>query len=151
MDIGIAFTHDDEHKVHKTLSVIGTLVGSLKDDCSMEHPSVLVQITEGTMQTANYAYIEAVTDLPRIYYYFIRDKIMHRTGILELVLECDYLMTFETEIKNLICTIDRNEIEANAYIADPAYKTLAYKNIVCKEFNYEFSHNNDSIVLMTVG
>ena len=47
--------------------------------------------------------------------------------------------------------IDRNEIEANAYIADPAYKTLAYKNIVCKEFNYEFSHNNDSIILMTVG
>ena len=103
MNISVAVTSDDEHKVHKNLSVLGSYTGSLKDDCSMETPSVMVQLPEGTAQQANYAAISAGGELPRTYYYFIKDKVMHRTGIVELQLECDYLMTFETESTYLHC------------------------------------------------
>lgn len=149
MNISVAVTSDDEHKVHKNLSVLGSYTGSLKEDCSMETPSIMVQIPEGTAQQANYAAISAGGELPRTYYYFIKDKIMHRTGIVELQLECDYLMTFEDEIKALTCTVDRNETEANAYLIDSEYKILAYDNIVTKSFPNPL--NDESMILLAVG
>ena len=149
MNISLAVTSDDEHKVHKNLTVLGSYTGSLKEDCSMETPSVLVQVPEGTCQQANYASMSAGGELPRTYYYYIKDKIMHRTGIVELQLECDYLMTFETELKAVDCTITRNEKIANSYLMDEEYKILAYQNIVTKEFPLGF--DDESMVLITVG
>lgn len=149
MNISIAVTSDDEHKVHKTLSILGSYTGSLKDDCSMENPSIMVQVPEGTIQQANYAAISAGGELPRTYYYFIKDKVMHRTGVVELTLECDYLMTFENEIRDLRCTVDRNEIEANAYLLDNEYKILAYDNIVTKTFPNAL--DDESMILLAVG
>jgi len=149
MNISIAVTSDDEHKVHKNLSILGSYTGSLKEDCDMEQPSIMVQVPEGTIQQANYAAISAGGELPRTYYYFIKDKVMHRTGIVELTLECDYLMTFENEIRNLVCTVDRNEKEANAYLIDNEYKILAYDNIVTKTFPNAL--NDESMILLAVG
>lgn len=151
MNISLAVTSDDEHKVHKNLSILGSYTGTLRDDCSMEHPKLLVQVPEATAQQANYAAISAGTELERTYYYFIRDKIMHRTGIVELQLECDYLMTFEDEIKNLVCTVDRTEDQnyTNAYLVDNEYQILACENIVTKTFPIGFT--DESMVLLTVG
>lgn len=149
MNISIAVTSDDEHKVHKTLSILGSYTGSLKDDCSMENPSIMVQVPEGTIQQANYAAVSAGTELERTYYYFIKDKVMHRTGVVELILECDYLMTFEDEIRDLRCTVDRNELEANAYLLDNEYKILAYDNIVTKTFPNAL--DDESMILLAVG
>ena len=149
MNISVAVTSDDEHKVHKNLSILGSYTGTLKDDCSMETPSIMVQIPEGTAQRANYAAMSAGGELNRTYYYFIKDKIMHRTGIVELQLECDYLMTFETEIRNLNCTVDKNEIMADSYLYDENYKIDAFSNIVTKEFPQGFG--DEHLVLITVG
>ena len=149
MNISIAVTSDDEHKVHKNLSILGSYTGSLKEDCSMETPNIMIQAPEGTCQQANYAAITAGGELQRTYYYFIKDKIMHRTGVVELQLECDYLMTFETEIRALTCTVDRNEKEANAYLLDNEYKILAYDNIVTKTFPNAL--NDESMILLAVG
>lgn len=151
MNISIAVTSDDEHKVHKTLSILGSYTGSLKEDCSMETPSIMIQAPEGTCQQANYTAISAGTELERTYYYFIKDKIMHRTGIVELQLECDYLMTFENEIKNLVCTVDRTEAQevTNAFLMDNEYQILACENIVTKTFPTGFE--DESMVLLTVG
>lgn len=151
MNISIAVTSDDEHKVHKNLSVLGSYTGTLKDDCSMENPTVLVQVPEGTVQQANYAAMSAGGELPRTYYYFIKDKVMHRSGVVELTMECDYLMTFENEIKNLVCTVDRTETQevTNAFLVDNEYQILACENIVTKIFPVGFE--DESIVLLTVG
>lgn len=151
MNISIAVTSDDEHKVHKNLSILGSYIGSLKDDCSMEKPTILVQVPEGTIQQGNYAAISAGTELPRTYYYFITDKVMHRSGIVELTMKCDYLMTFEDEIKNLVCTVDRTETQevTNAFLVDNEYQILACENIVTKTFPLGFE--DESLVLLTVG
>lgn len=149
MNISIAVTSDDEHKVHKTLSILGSYTGTLKEDCSMENPSIMVQVPEGTCQQSNYAAISAGGELPRTYYYFIKDKVMHRTGIVELELECDYLMTFENEIRALNCTVDRNEKLANAYLIDNEYQILACDNIVTIDFPQGFG--NEQLILLTVG
>jgi len=151
MNISIAVTSDDEHKVHKNLSILGSYTGSLKDDCNMENPTILVQVPEGTVQQANYAAMTAGTELPRTYYYFIKNKVMRRTGVVELELECDYLMTFEDEIKNLVCTVDRTETKevTNAFLVDNEYQILACENIVTKTFPLGF--DNETMVLLTVG
>lgn len=149
MNISLAVTSDDEHKVHKSLTVLGSYSGVLREDCSMENPTILLQVPEGTCQQANYAAIDAGSELPRTYYYYIRERIMHRSGVVRLVMECDYLMTFESEIRALTCTVDRNELEANAYLVDNQYKVLAYDNIVTKEFPTGFT--DECMILFAVG
>lgn len=148
MDISIAVTSDDEHKVHKNLSILGSYSGTLKEECSMISPVIKLQVPETTVSQANYA---GLTGLDRTYYYFIRDKVMIRSGIVELHLEIDPLMTYETEIKNLVCTIDRTQSQevTNAFLVDNEYQILACENIITKKFPLGFT--DESKILLTVG
>lgn len=148
MDVAVAVTSDDEHKVHKNLSILGSYSGTLKEECSMINPVIKLQIPESTASQANYA---GVTGLDRTYYYFIKDKVMIRSGIVELHLEIDPLMTYETEIKNLVCTVDRTESQevTNAFIIDNEYQILACENIITKKFPIGFT--DECMILLTVG
>lgn len=150
MDLTLCVTSDDEHKVYKNLTILGTYTGTLRDDCSMDNPSLMVQVPEATVQQANYCAFGA-QDLNRLYYYFIKNRIMHRSGIVELELECDPLMTFKDEILNLVCTVERTQDQniTNAFLVDNEYQILACENIVTKIFPTGFT--DESMVLLTVG
>lgn len=147
MDIGLAVTSDDEHKVHKNLTVLGGYTGVLRSEMGILNPVVQVQVPEGTAAQANYVSITGLET--RTNYYFIRDVKLIRSGICELELELDPLMTYETEIRNLICTVHKNEKIANSYLMDENYQILAYENIVTKKFNYTF--DDETMILLTVG
>ena len=64
-------------------------------------------------------------------------------------MELDPLMTYETEIRNLICTVDRNEIDSDSYLYDENYKIDAFNNIVTKKFPVGFT--DESYIFITVG
>ena len=151
MNLSLAVTTDDPHKLHKTFSILGSYSGVLREECSMETPVIKVQVPEGTVQTANYCALTAGGELTRTYYYFIVDKVFIRTGIVELHMECDYLMTFEDEIKELEVTVERNEFDADSYLVDENYKIDAYSNYVTIDFPNGFDTDDDSYILMTVG
>ena len=148
MNINLAYTADDEHKVHKYLNAIGGYNGTLKGEFSIINPVYLCQVPETSVSSANYASIPDI-EANRTRYYFVRDVVLVRSGVVEIHLELDPLMTYEAEIRRLVCTVDRNEFESNAYLMDEEYKILAYENIVTKEFPYGF--DDESIVLLTVG
>lgn len=149
MNISVAVTSDDEHKLHKNLSILGSYTGTLKDECSIENPSIMIQMPEATAQQANYAAITAGTELNRTYYYFITDKVFVRDGLVRLTMRCDYLMTFESEIRNLVCTIDKNENDSDSYLYDENYKIDAYSNIMTRTFPQGFE--DESMILLVVG
>jgi len=151
MNLSLAVTTDDIHKLHKTLSILGNYTGVLREECSIENPIIKVQVPEGTSLQVNYCAISAGTELPRTYYYFIIDGVFVRDGIVELHMECDYLMTFEDEIKELEVTVERNEFDADSYLVDENYKIDAYSNYVTIDFPNGFDTDDDSYILMTVG
>lgn len=146
MQVNLYYTNDDEHKLHKTLTSIHNCPGSLKDSCSLMEPVILLETAEATASRANYM---SITDLDIERYYFIRDWVMYREGLVEVHAELDVLMTYEQEIRDLQCTIARNEVDADSYLYDENYKIDAYSNIVTKEFPNGF--DNESIILLTVG
>lgn len=149
MNLSLAVTSDDIHKLHKTLSTLGSYTGVLREECSIDKPIIKVQVPEATAQQANYCAISAGTELNRTYYYFIMDRVFYRDGIVEFHMECDYLMTFEDEIKELEVTVERNEFDADSYLYDENYKVDTYENIVTKTFPQGFF--NETILLITVG
>ena len=151
MNLSLAVTTDDIHKLHKTFTILGSYTGTLREECSIDNPIIKVQVPEGTAQQANYCAISAGTELPRTYYYFITDKVFVRDGIVELHMECDYLMTFEDEIKELEVTVERNEFDADSYLVDENYKIDAYSNYVTIDFPNGFDTDDDTYILMTVG
>lgn len=146
MQIDLYYTLDDRHKVHKDLVSIHNCVGALRAECSMVNPKVLIETREATAGRANYAVIH---DLDILRYYFITDQVMVRDGLVEFTMELDPLMTYETEIRNLVCTVQRNENEADSYLYDDNYKIDAYSNIVTKTFPIGFEA--ESLVLICVG
>lgn len=149
MNINLAYTTDDEHKVHKYLNTIGGYNGSLKDEFSFLNPVYLCQVPEGSAVRANYASIPDLDGSGRVLYYFVKDVVLVRSGVCEIHLELDPLMTYETEIKNLICTVDKNEKMANAYLIDNEYKILACDNIVTIDFPQGFG--DEQLILLTIG
>lgn len=146
MQVNLYYTNDDEHKLHKTLTSIHNCPGSLKDECSWINPVILLETAEATACRANYM---EITDLDIDRYYFITDWKMYRDGLVEVHATLDPLMTYETEIRALECTIARNEVDADSYLYDENYKIDAYSNIVTKTFPSGF--DNESIILLTVG
>jgi len=148
MNIALAYTTDDEHKVHKYLNQLGGYSGTLRDEMSVMTPVVQVQVPETTATQANYCAMPDING-QRTFYYFIRDIVFIRSGIVELHLELDPLMTYENEIRRLDCTIRKNENVGNAFLMDSEYQILAYENIVTKEFPIGFS--DESMILITVG
>lgn len=148
MQVNLYYTRDDKHKLHKTLTSIHNCVGSLRDECSLINPVILLETAEATACRANYL---EITDLDIQRYYFIKDWIMYRTGILEVHAELDPLMTYESEIRQVSATIERNEYEADSYLVDENYVIDAYSNYVTIDFPNGFDTSNDTYVLMTVG
>ena len=66
-----------------------------------------------------------------------------------MTLESDPLQSFATAIKSCPATIERNEVDANAYIQDSEYTALSYEAIATREFPNAL--DDFSYILMTVG
>lgn len=93
------------------LTPVAEYDGALRDSCSITAP--VIQIATPVLQPCNYAYIAAFGR-----YYYIDDIIAVRTGLWELHLSVDVLMTFKTGIKNSSFIVSRNENEHNDKIID---------------------------------
>ena len=139
--------NDDKRKLEKNLSnVIKENVNIFyKDATEFIHPVIRLSYDGSwNMKDCNYIYLD---DKNR--YYFVKSHKMLAGKIIEYSLEVDVLKSHEIGIRQLRCTVLRNENLANGYLHDSSYKTYAYQQVTCKM--YPRSINQDSIILMTVG
>lgn len=138
---------DDKRKANKDLSnVVKKGVNIFyKDSTEFLEPTIIVDYDGSwNMRDVNYIYL---TDKNR-YYFVNRHEFTAGKKVVYSLLE-DVRKSHIDGIKNLTCTVTRNENLKNGYLPDSSYKTYAYEQIVCKAFPNKF--NNDSIILMTVG
>ena len=144
MEIHLYTISDDKTKIDKTLGTAKTYSNcTIKEQVSVQDPVIRIQ-TNDNLSGINYAYIERYGR-----YYFVNKVETTPNNMWQLTLHSDVLMSRKAEIRNLKGTVTRSETLFNAYLLDPSYKGLSYRNIVTKSF--PAGVNNDTCILMTVG
>lgn len=91
MNLRLCINNSEKNKLNKNLTAGVTLSGELRNEANVVNPSIVISIKNPTIY--NYAYIE---DFKR--YYFITDYISLRTGIWQINLKSDVLMSFKDSI-----------------------------------------------------
>lgn len=92
MDLILYVNNSEKNKLEKSLSSDLKLTGKLREQSSVVNPSIMIQTTNPS--SYNYAYIP---EFKR--YYFITDMVSVRTGIWEISMHVDVLMSFKDAIK----------------------------------------------------
>lgn len=144
--IAILYTTTSDRKViNKTLTEVKQTDINLLDDTELKSPYIeIANIDIATLKNVNYMYIP---DFGR--YYYINDITLLTSGNVSLTANIDVLMSFKTDILNLVGTVKRAENLKNGYIIDDSYKSVAYSKITTKRFPNAMT--NDTFILMTVG
>ena len=117
MDIVLYNNSSEKNKINKSLTLVETLTGSIKENSSITHPSILIEYSDPT--NFNYVYIAAFGR-----YYFVNDVIVERTNLLRINLTVDVLESFKTGILAQNVIIDKNELDFTDYLPDENLVTL---------------------------
>lgn len=117
MDIVLYNNSSEKNKIGKTLTLVATLTGSIKENSSITHPDILIEYTDPT--AFNYVYIAAFGR-----YYFVRDVIVVRKDLMRISLTVDVLESFKTGILAQNVIIDKNELDFTNYLPDENLVTL---------------------------
>ena len=139
--------NDDKRKLEKNLTnIIKENVNIFyKDATEFIRPTIILDY-DGTqkMQNCNYIYL---SDKNR--YYFVEKHSLQKGQKVVYVLLEDVRYSHRKAIKNLTCTVARNENLKNGYLHDSNYNIYAYEQVVCNMFPQAI--NQHSIIFMTVG
>ena len=113
------------NRVNKSeyLEEIATLAGAFRDSTSVLEPSVTIEYSG--VPNFNYAYIPKFNR-----YYFVNNITSIRTGLWEIDMEVDVLMTYNSAIINQTAFVDRNENDYNKMVNNslmiPESKPIVY-------------------------
>ena len=130
--------------VNKTLTSELSLSGTLREECSIMNPVILVEADDDIV-TYNYCEISAFNR-----YYYITDITSVRNGLWRISLHVDVLYTYRSEIKAQPAIVGRNESKYNLYMADPMFKT--YVNPIIQTLTFPAGFSNSFVhILATNG
>ena len=148
MTIGLYYNKSDERKLNKDLETVATYNGYLKNECSIQNPTVFIEgaFNIGNNINANYMFLP---DYRR--YYYITDITQVRANLVKISGRVDVLMSFKDEIQNSIGIVRKQERNYNLFLDDGSLKVYQDKLIICKEFPNGFPKENDHFILVTAG
>lgn len=111
MNIQLCSNTSEKNKINKAISTGIMLSGSLRNESNIVNPSITINIDNPTIY--NYAYIP---DFNR--YYFITNYISLRTGMWQINLKSDVLMSFKDSILSSEVLINKTETNGkNNYLS----------------------------------
>ena len=94
------------------LSNATTFTGTLREECSLIRPEILVEAS--TVPNFNYCYIASFDR-----YYFVTSISSVRNDLWRVSLNCDVLMSYKSQILALDVVLARQENEFNPDLNDP--------------------------------
>lgn len=127
----------EKNVVDKDITELAVITGTLRDDCSIINPVIMIEDTAGfDLKFTNYAYIE---EFGRFYYI---NNIVCKNNLFELQMHVDVLKTHANGIRNNYAVISRQQHRYNLYLQDGVFKTYAYPHIEIKQFPNGFTDYN---------
>ena len=118
-------------KIGKTLTLVAEYQGSLKEDCSILKPSVILQID--SFPTFNYVYIPSFNR-----YYFVVGITSIKNGLWQIDCAVDVLESYGSDIKSNTALLERQQNIYNQYLPDPLMETESTSLMQTLEFGQEF-------------
>lgn len=110
MNIRLCNNNSEKNRINKTITAGITLSGALRNSSNVVTPTIIINIENPTIY--NYAYIP---EFKR--YYFITDYISVRTGIWQINLKSDVLMSFKDSILASRVLVNKSESNGNNYLS----------------------------------
>lgn len=142
--IDFMYNTDPLNKISKSPSTVFSLTGTLRDECDITDPVILVE--SASPLNANYAYIAEFSR-----YYYITNILQKRTGIWEISMHCDVLKTFSQGILGSQCIASKSSSRFNLYINDDDYKCQQNDIVQTIVSSAGFDLSNTHFVLMLTG
>ena len=148
-------TPSDERMVSKTLNDKFSFDKiNLKQDCSITNPVFVLGKTSSTdpMDTVgwwrkfNYCYCP---NLER--YYYIRNIVFQKTGLVELQCDVDPLMSFKDDILNSTQLVTRQENKQQRYIPDTSLPIHSQVKTEIRQFGENVGGVSMTLLLQTSG
>lgn len=144
MNLRLCINNSEKNKINKDLTAGVTLSGTLRNESNVVNPSIVINIENPTIY--NYAYIE---DFGR--YYFITDYISLRTGIWQINLKSDVLMSFKDSILASSVLINNTETTGkNDYLSGNQWITNVKNTTNIVNFPNGLNDNGE-FILITAG
>lgn len=147
MTVTLYHTESSEKAMYKTLERESSLTTAvLRDEADILRPRIRIQQTV-TLEAHNYLYLPAFDR-----YYWIRDIVVDRTGLSELICEVDPLMSHNDQIMKCRAVYDRtaNADAANVEIADSMMRLEADRLTEYIGFNRGLSYPERIIMVCNV-
>lgn len=133
----------DPDTLEKNISKIDELSGTLRDECDVENPVIMIE--HSGMVFANYCYIP---DFGR--YYYIENQTIVRNNIVRLALKVDVLYTYKEQIKALIIIINNSSSNNDNYLSSELWVAKVKSSTDVINFPSGFNDNGE-FILITAG
>lgn len=136
----ILYTNNSDDKVvTKNITQLVALNGTLRDDCSIIDPVIMISsdsFNNAMAAACNYAMIGQFGR-----YYFVKNiTLSGKFWILEM--HVDVLASFQTQLKALDAVVARQEKKYNLYLQDGYFKTYQNPHVSVKQFPSGFTDHN---------
>ena len=144
MEITFYLNSDEPNKVNKTLSSGYEIEGSLKSECTIENPIILIE-SDIDINQYNYFYI------PEFDRYYFRTRFtVVRNGLIRIEGKTDVLMSFKDQIQNFDVILDHSEDHNTDYAQSNVWQALVKTKTDIISFPYGLSDNGE-FILITAG
>lgn len=143
-DIVLQTNNSENNRVTKDVTDIATISGTLKNECSIIDPVILIEGDISNYTSCNYCTIESFGRS-----YFINNIRSVRNNLFEISCHVDVLSSFADQIKENNAIINRQENDWNLYLNDGVFKIYQNPRILTREFPTGFS--TQSFVLAVAG
>lgn len=145
MTINFYQNDSEQIKVEKTLSHEWTITGTLRDNCDLLNPVVMIEMPPNSTFIWNYMYIPEFSR-----YYYIADVEIVNNHLVRVQGRVDVLMTFKTFIKEQTAIIQRQENNWNLLLDDGFFRVQNNPKFQLKSFPKGFAApENYTWVLIT--
>jgi len=144
--IDLYINKSDAIVLSKSLTLIKSITGTLKDDTSIIDPVITIEADKSTISSLNYIKIGEFNRS-----YFVTGIKSIRNNLWELTCHVDVLSSFASEIKANEAIIKRQETNWNLYLNDDSIRCYQNPHIVTKQFPYGFNTSSNSFVLLVAG
>lgn len=143
MEIKLCTNNSEKNKISKDITECITLSGTLRNASNVVTPTIMLNIDNPTIY--NYAYIG---DFHR--YYFITDYVSVRTGLWQLNLKSDVLMSFRDSILASRVLVNKSESSGSSYLSGENWVTSCKTKTDIISFSNGLL-NDGQFILITAG
>lgn len=144
MTVHLYYNYSDSNVVNKNIELKTSLSGSLRDECSITDPTILIEYSGAF----DFTYM-MIPEFNR--YYYIKSIVAVRTGLWAVTGHVDVLMSFKEYFYNCYGIVSRQENLYNLYLDDDRLKVTSKRKYVTKTFQTPALSSPYNVVLILAG